>query len=98
MVVTVFRQIQLQGMIFMTKKITDSVVYIGCDDADLDLFESQFDVPNGMAYNSYAILDEKVCIMVAMVITLFVSVLLTGNIAKDVKGCPDGRGWFRWMS
>ena len=50
-------------MIFMTKKITDSVVYIGCDDADLDLFESQFDVPNGMAYNSYAILDEKVCIM-----------------------------------
>ena len=47
----------------MVKKITDSVVYIGCDDADLDLFESQFVVPNGMAYNSYAIMDEKVCIM-----------------------------------
>ena len=47
----------------MVRNITDSVIYIGCDDADLDLFESQFDVPNGMAYNSYAIIDEKVCIM-----------------------------------
>ncbi len=47
----------------MVRKITDSVIYIGCDDADLDLFESQFEVPNGMAYNSYVIMDEKVCIM-----------------------------------
>jgi len=47
----------------MVKKITDSVLYIGCDDADLDLFESQFVVPNGMAYNSYVIMDEKVCVM-----------------------------------
>jgi Uncharacterized flavoproteins len=46
----------------MISKITDSVIYIGCDDADLDLFESQFEVPNGMAYNSYAILDEKICL------------------------------------
>ncbi len=46
----------------MVKNITDSVIYIGCDDADLDLFESQFEVPNGMAYNSYAIMDEKICI------------------------------------
>ncbi|SEL07821.1 FprA family A-type flavoprotein [Ruminococcus albus] len=44
-------------------KISESIVYIGADDKDLDLFESQYDVPNGMAYNSYAILDEKVCIM-----------------------------------
>ena len=47
----------------MVKSITDSVIYVGCDDADLDLFESQYDVPNGMAYNSYVILDEKVCLM-----------------------------------
>ena len=47
----------------MVKNITDSVIYIGCDDADLDLFESQFEVPNGMAYNSYAIMDEKICIL-----------------------------------
>lgn len=46
----------------MIRKITDSVIYIGCDDADLDLFESQYEVPNGMAYNSYVIMDEKVCI------------------------------------
>ena len=46
----------------MFKKITDSVLYIGCDDADLDLFESQFEVPNGMAYNSYAVIDQKTCL------------------------------------
>ena len=50
-------------MIAMNKKITDSVLYVGCDDADLDLFESQYDVPNGMAYNSYIIFDEKICVM-----------------------------------
>ncbi|MBR1863325.1 MAG: FprA family A-type flavoprotein [Ruminococcus sp.] len=44
-------------------KISDSIVYIGADDKDLDLFESQYVVPNGMAYNSYVILDEKVCVM-----------------------------------
>lgn len=44
-------------------KISDSIVYVGADDKDLDLFESQYDVPNGMAYNSYVILDDKVCIM-----------------------------------
>lgn len=44
-------------------KISESIVYIGADDKDIDLFESQYDVPNGMAYNSYAILDKKVCIM-----------------------------------
>ena len=44
-------------------KISENIVYIGADDKDIDLFESQYDVPNGMAYNSYAILDEKVCIM-----------------------------------
>ena len=44
-------------------KISDSIVYIGADDKELDLFESQYDVPNGMAYNSYVILDEKICVM-----------------------------------
>lgn len=47
----------------MNKKLTDSVIYVGCDDAGLDLFENQYEVPNGMAYNSYLILDEKVCLM-----------------------------------
>ena len=47
----------------MDYNITDTIRYIGVNDRDLDLFESQYEVPNGMAYNSYLILDEKVCIM-----------------------------------
>lgn len=43
--------------------ISDSVIYIGADDKDIDLFESQYVVPNGMAYNSYVILDDKVAVM-----------------------------------
>lgn len=43
--------------------ITESIKYIGVDDNDLDLFESQYIVPNGMAYNSYIILDEKIAVM-----------------------------------
>ena len=39
--------------------ITDSILYIGADDQDIRLFESQYEVPNGMAYNSYFIKDEK---------------------------------------
>ncbi len=45
------------------KKITDSIVYIGVNDHKIDLFEGQYDVPNGMAYNSYVILDEKIAVM-----------------------------------
>ena len=43
--------------------ITKDIVYIGVNDHQVDLFEGQYDVPNGMAYNSYAILDEKIAIM-----------------------------------
>ena len=44
-------------------EITSSIKYVGVDDLDIDLFESQYQVPDGMAYNSYIILDEKVVIM-----------------------------------
>lgn len=44
-------------------KITPSIKYVGVDDLDIDLFESQYVVPEGMSYNSYIILDEKVAIM-----------------------------------
>ena len=47
----------------MNPNITSTIRYIGTDDRDLDLFESQYAVPEGMCYNSYVILDEKVCIM-----------------------------------
>ena len=43
--------------------ISDSIKYIGVDDTTLDLFESQYIVPNGVSYNSYIILDEKVAVM-----------------------------------
>lgn len=43
--------------------ITDNILYIGADDKDLDLFESQYIIPNGVSYNSYVILDEKVAVM-----------------------------------
>lgn len=47
----------------MIKNVTEKIVYIGVDDTDIDLFESQYLVPNGVSYNSYLILDEKVAIM-----------------------------------
>ena len=55
---------QLLGGIKMADvKISDSIVYIGVDDKDIDLFESQYEVPNGVSYNSYLILDEKIAVM-----------------------------------
>lgn len=43
--------------------ISDSIKYIGADDTTLDLFESQYIVPNGVSYNSYIIMDEKIAVM-----------------------------------
>ncbi len=45
------------------KNVTNDIFYIGVNDHEVDLFEGQFDVPNGMAYNSYAIMDEKIAVM-----------------------------------
>ena len=47
----------------MIKSLTPEIKYVGVDDLDLDLFESQYDVPEGMSYNSYVILDDKVAVM-----------------------------------
>ena len=44
-------------------KITDTIKYVGVNDHQVDLFEGQYKVPNGMAYNSYVILDEKIAVM-----------------------------------
>ena len=44
-------------------EVTKDIKYIGVDDTDLDLFESQYIIPNGISYNSYLILDEKVAVM-----------------------------------
>ena len=44
-------------------KITNDIKYVGVNDHEIDLFEGQYPVPNGMAYNSYVILDEKVAVL-----------------------------------
>lgn len=44
-------------------QITENIFYIGADDKDIDLFESQYKVPNGISYNSYLIKDEKTAVM-----------------------------------
>ena len=44
-------------------EITDTIKYVGVNDHQIDLFEGQFIVPNGMSYNSYLILDEKIAVM-----------------------------------
>lgn len=44
-------------------KVTDTIKYVGVNDYDLDLFEGQYIIPNGVAYNSYVILDEKIAVM-----------------------------------
>lgn len=47
----------------MNVNISDSIKYIGTDDKTLDLFESQYIIPNGISYNSYIILDDKIAVM-----------------------------------
>lgn len=46
----------------MIKNISEALVYVGVNDYDVDLFEGQYIVPNGMAYNSYVIMDEKTAV------------------------------------
>lgn len=44
-------------------KVTNDILYVGVNDHDIDLFEGQYDVPNGMSYNSYIIIDDKIAVM-----------------------------------
>ena len=44
-------------------KITNDIKYVGVNDHEIDLFEGQYVVENGMAYNSYVIMDEKIAVM-----------------------------------
>ena len=69
----------------MLKKITDSILYVGVNDHDVDLFEGQYVVPNGMAYNSYVILDEKIAVMDT------VDYKKVTEWLKNVEGALNGR-------
>ena len=64
--------------------ITNDIKYIGVNDHQVDLFEGQYDVPNGMAYNSYAIMDEKIAIMDTVDANFTAEWM--GNIASALEG------------
>jgi len=54
---------KMKGYVYMKVEISENIKYVGASVYDLDLFESQYIIPNGMAYNSYVILDDKIAIM-----------------------------------
>lgn len=69
-------------------KISDSIIYVGVNDHNVDLFEGQYKVPNGMSYNSYIILDEKTAVMDSVDINFGDEWL--NNIEKALNGkAPD---------
>ena len=68
--------------------ISDSIKYIGVDDHALDLFEGQYDVPNGMAYNSYVIQDEKIAVFDSVEARFGAQWLDNLTVALEGK-CPD---------
>ena len=69
----------------MLKKVTDSIIYVGANDHEVDLFEGQYVVPNGMCYNSYVILDEKIAVMDT------IDQKKTGEWLKNIENALGGR-------
>ncbi len=68
--------------------ITNDIKYVGVNDRQIDLFEGQYDVPNGIAYNSYVILDEKIAVMDSVDISFADEWL--ANIERTAEGrAPD---------
>lgn len=65
--------------------ISDNIIYVGVNDHEVDLFEGQYDVPNGMAYNSYLIIDEKIAVMDS------VDCHFSAEWIANIKKCLDGR-------
>ena len=66
-------------------KITNDIKYVGVNDHQVDLFEGQYVVPNGMAYNSYVVLDEKIAVMDT------VEIHFTREWLANVETALDGR-------
>ena len=69
----------------MLRKVTDTILYVGANDHEVDLFEGQYIVPNGMAYNSYVILDEKIAVMDT------IDASKTGEWLKNIEKALAGR-------
>ncbi len=66
-------------------QITNDIKYIGVNDRKIDLFEGQYKVPNGISYNSYAIIDEKIAVMDT------VDAAFTHEWLDNIQNTPDGR-------
>ncbi|MBQ2097252.1 MAG: FprA family A-type flavoprotein, partial [Bacteroidales bacterium] len=47
----------------LDRTVTDDIIYVGCEDFEIQLFEGQYYLPEGMCYNSYVILDDKIAVM-----------------------------------
>lgn len=69
----------------MSSVISETIKYIGVDDMELDLFESQYFIPNGMSYNSYLIMDKKIAVMDS------VDARKSEEWLKKLSGSLDGR-------
>ncbi len=69
----------------MLKQVTETIFYVGANDHDVDLFEGQYVVPNGMAYNSYVILDDKIAVMDT------IDASKTGEWLKNIEIVLKGR-------
>lgn len=69
----------------MQVTISDAIRYIGVDDTEIDLFESQYVVPEGISYNSYVILDDKIAVMDTA------DARVTGTWMDNLKHTLDGR-------
>ena len=66
-------------------KISESIIYVGVDDKEMNLFENQYNTPNGISYNSYVILDEKIAIMDT------VDKRKTSDWMKNIEKILDGK-------
>lgn len=73
-----------KGAITM-EKVTNDIIYIGVNDHQIDLFEGQYIVPNGMAYNSYVIMDEKIAVLDT------VDAMFTQEWLDNLSSALDGR-------
>ena len=69
----------------MYEKVTDTILNVGVNDLKITLFENQYELPDGMAYNSYLILDDKVCLMDS------VDADVTDEWLANIEAASDGR-------
>ena len=75
--------------------ITDTIKYIGVNDHEVDLFEGQYVVPNGMAYNSYVVIDDKIAVFEEKIQKL--KLATQKDLWKSNKQCQHCGGSFKGL-